>query len=51
MPIYGAFDVNIHPINSNNYVLQQASPVNPGNNAWGNRYNSLPITTFPSGTN
>eukprot|EP01084_Bolivina_argentea_P015131 28298_1 len=49
--LYGAFDVNIDPINSNNYVLKQAVPINPGKNAWGHRQNPLPFTTFPSGTN
>ena len=49
--LYGAFDVNMDPINSRNYALKQAAPVNPGNNAWGHRFKSKPITTFPSGTN
>ena len=49
--LYGAFDVNVDPVNDKNYVLKQAAPVNPGKNAWGHRFNSLPITTFPSGTN
>eukprot|EP01084_Bolivina_argentea_P175665 304162_1 len=49
--LYGAFDVNIDPINNNNYVLKQAARENPGKDAWTHRFNSLPITTFPSGTN
>lgn len=50
--LYGAFDVNIDPTDdtSTNYVLKQAAVYNPGNNQW-HRFNSLPITTFPSGTN
>ncbi len=49
--LFGAFDVNIDPTDSSNYVLKQAAPTNTGANAWGHRNNPLPFTSFPSGTN
>eukprot|EP01084_Bolivina_argentea_P029613 54986_1 len=48
---FGAFDVAIDPLNSNNKVLKQAAPQNPYKNAWHNKLQPYPFTSFPSGTN
>ncbi len=42
--LYGAFDVNIDPINSNNYVLKQAVPINPGKNPSGTNWANYNIS-------